>query len=225
MTDLTAIYYTAHLEHPPTEQAIREKHLESAGDVPIISVSQQPLDFGTNICVGNVGVSDLNAFRQCQLGVQQAKTKYVCPIEADFLYPPAYFQFEPPRDDTLYLMNPIYVLWCQKRHVRRFFKKAVGSEGAAVGSEGAMVVARDYLLKVFDAMLEGCPQWAPDGAHFHHMLHTGRWGKAQIDTPIVTLKTDRNMGRKTPICPQSQTLEIPYWGTVQEMFDRYHITI
>ena len=218
MPELTAIYYTAHLERPETEEAIRQKHLESLDGIPVISVSQKPLDFGRNICVGSVGVSDLNAFRQCQLGVREATTKYVCPIEADFLYPPAYFQVIPPRDDTLYLVNPIYVLWCMKRHVRRFYLKARNSEGS-------MVVARDYLLQVFDEMLAGCPEWAPDGAPFHHMLSVGKSARLFIDTPIVTLKTDFNMGRKTPICPHNHTTEIPYWGTVQDVFARFHITI
>ena len=216
MRDLTAIYYTAHLEDPAVEQAVRETHLESAGDIPIVSVSQQPLDFGTNICVGDVGISDMNAFRQLQIGIRAAKTKYVCNIEADFLYPPEYFQLVPARDDVLYIGSPLYVLFCQERNAKRFYLKGAGSEGAIVAD-------RLYLLSVMDTMLRDCPEWAPNGAPFQFMFKLSSQQRFRLPNPILTFKTDNNMGRKTPFRRRTETFSIPYWGTVDEVFARYHL--
>ena len=95
MGDLTVIYYTSNKEKELFESRIRESILDMIGDIPLISVSQKPIDFGKNICVGDVGVCGHNLFRQFQIGAKAAKTKYVCNVEADALYPKEYFEFTP----------------------------------------------------------------------------------------------------------------------------------
>lgn len=214
--DLTAIYYSAHLEDPATEAEVRRTHLGSLNGLPVISVTQQPLDFGMNICVGDVGVSDINAFRQFELGIRAAETKYICNIEADFVYPPEYFQVVPPTDDTVYVANPMYVLFAMVRRRRRFYRKPGGSEGA-------IVVARDYMLHVFEKMLTGCPQWSREGVGFLHMWKIAKHHQFPLKVPVVTFKTDKNMGRKTPYIPSSERVSLPYWGTVHEVLQRFHL--
>ena len=108
-TDLTVIYYTNNLEKPEFEGRIQKTLKESTDSlgVPIISVSQKPIDFGKNICVGGVGASSQNAFRQLQIGAMEAKTRFVCPAEADFLHPREYFEFVPPSDRTAWVAIPV----------------------------------------------------------------------------------------------------------------------
>ena len=60
--DLTIIYITANVVKEKFGEKVREKLLESAGDFPIISVSQKPMDFGENICVGEIGVNFRNIY-------------------------------------------------------------------------------------------------------------------------------------------------------------------
>ena len=62
--DKTIIYYTSNQEGSLFEEKIRENILKHKGNLPIISVSQKPMGFGKNICVGDVGHSYLNEFRQ-----------------------------------------------------------------------------------------------------------------------------------------------------------------
>ena len=64
----TIIYYTSNKEDEAFEGKTRKKLLEVCGDIPIISVSQKPIDFGKNICVGDVGACDANLYRQIQIG-------------------------------------------------------------------------------------------------------------------------------------------------------------
>jgi hypothetical protein len=201
--DLTAIYYTAHQEDPRTEEAVREQHLQSAGGIPIISVTQKPLDFGRNICVGTeVGISDLNAFRQYQIGVMEAKTKYVCPIEADVVYPPEYFQVVPESDDSMQMVLPMWVLCAMRGKVRNFCRKS------RRGSESCLVADRDYVLAVFRDMLDDCPEWS-DGHPFKHMYSVCKRRTTHIANPVVTFKTDYNMGHKTPHQIHNWCLELP----------------
>ena len=81
----TILYYTSNRENEEFEEKIRQNILENCGDLPIISISQKPIDFGKNICVGDVGHSYLNEWRQILIGAKKARTKHVILCEADFL--------------------------------------------------------------------------------------------------------------------------------------------
>jgi hypothetical protein len=98
--DLTIINYTANRVPEQWRKYWTEKLLEAAGDLPIISVSQKPIDLGTNICVGDIGCSSYNIYKQMLIGAKAAKTKYVALAEDDTLYSHHHFHFHRPHDDT-----------------------------------------------------------------------------------------------------------------------------
>jgi hypothetical protein len=210
--DLTVVYYTANREEPGFEARIRRSIAHAARGLPVVSVSQKPIDFGTNICVGDVGLSGVNAWRQFQIGVQAAKTKYVCPVEADTLYPREYFEFAPPRDDTFYLA-PLYVCFCQRGYGKYFALKPRGSESA-------MVVNRELVLSRLEAMYKDLPTWGPhiDGLW---LLDKQRREFFQMETPVVTFKTDRNMHKKTPHRVEDRLKDLPGHGDVHGLIGRY----
>lgn len=79
--DLTIIYYTANFISEKFMENIKSQLLTAAGDLPIISVSQKPMKFGQNICVGNIGRTHINIWRQAYIGALEAKTKYIALIE------------------------------------------------------------------------------------------------------------------------------------------------
>lgn len=103
LIDLTIVYYTSNYlddKKPNFVWATRKQLLNSAGDIPIISVSHKPMDFGQNICVGDIGRSHLNIYKQILIGAKAAKTKYVALAEDDVLYSPEYFTTHTPSPDT-----------------------------------------------------------------------------------------------------------------------------
>ena len=111
MNDLTIIYPTANTIPDIVAENIRQHLLEVAGDIPIISVSQKPIDFGTNICVGEVGQSYYNMHKQHLLGAMAAKTKYIAICDDDTLYNKEYFIYRPSADDTFaYNLNWWYAV-------------------------------------------------------------------------------------------------------------------
>jgi len=91
--DLTLIYYTANKIDEKFAQNVRDS-LGKLG-YPIISVSQKPIKFGVNICVGEIGRSFQNIYRQVLEGAKKATSKYVALVEDDCLYTPEHFQFRP----------------------------------------------------------------------------------------------------------------------------------
>ena len=74
----------------------------SAGEIPIISVSQKPVELGTNICVGDIGRSMESYWMQMLAGAEAVTTKYTAVAEQDNFYPKSYFDFRPSDDDTFY---------------------------------------------------------------------------------------------------------------------------
>lgn len=206
----TIIYCSSNMERPEFEERIRKNILEVCGGLPIVSVTQKPIDFGHNICVGSdVGVSGFNFFRQCQLACAAAKTRFVISAEADCLYPPDYFQWLPERDDICYRNRNLYVM---PQHRAYFWKK---EEGAT----HAQVVGRQFYLDRLTFLFEGCPQWSAEERNFPkerrkqedvfrpHMIDYYDTGN-----PVVQIKTSQSMRHYTNSDRQARH-EISYWGT------------
>ena len=81
-----------------------------------MSVSQQPIDFGENVCVGKIGRSWLSLYRQLYAGVLKAKTRYVAVAEHDCVYSKEHFRFRPSRDDTFFYNDNCWLVQYEGRH-------------------------------------------------------------------------------------------------------------
>jgi len=98
--DLTVIYYTANYISAHFFANTMKALLRAIDGYPLITVSQQPMDLGTNICVGDIGRSHLNIYHQILIGAKAAKTRYVALAEDDILYPPSHFRLRPSSDEV-----------------------------------------------------------------------------------------------------------------------------
>jgi hypothetical protein len=109
---VTILYYSDSRLDSQIERVCID-HLNKAADgKPIISVTQKPLDLGTNICVGDMGSSWLNLYRQLLIAVENATTPYVAMAESDCLYTAEHYNWIPPRDDVFYYNeNCWFVQW------------------------------------------------------------------------------------------------------------------
>jgi len=215
--DLTVIYYTSNREKPEFEEKVRAHLLKTIGDLPLISVSQKPIDFGENICVGDIGISTQNAFRQFQIGAKAAKTKFVCSVEADSLYPKEYFEFVPPKDDVMYIPQFIFALFAQRGNVKLFARRFL--------CESAIVVGKDYIIETIDKQLEGMGKWSESfesGGKHDFLLYVGEYDTFNIPIPIISFKTDDNLHRKVPHSRRSKVYELPYWGSSHDLIKEYY---
>lgn len=68
---------------------------------PIVSVSQKPLDFGTNHVLP-IGRSVLSIFKQILKGVEECDAEIIFLLEHDILYHPSHFDFTPDGDDIFW---------------------------------------------------------------------------------------------------------------------------
>jgi len=113
MGAMTILYYTAGIIPEYFAERIRENLLSF--DLPIISITYTPLDFGTNIVVGekdglDSGRSRPNVYRKILIGARHAKTRYIACCEDDALYPRSHFDIIPKKRGFYYNRNRWVVL-------------------------------------------------------------------------------------------------------------------
>jgi len=206
----TVIYYTSNQEHPKFENRII-KNLLKATNLPIISVSQRPIDLGGNICIGDVGVSNFNMFRQIQIGCQNTKADFVISAEADCMYPPDYFTFRPKELDRCYRNSNLYVM---PDHRNYWFHK---EEGAT----HSQVIGRKYYLEILDKLFEGAPKWSIEEKNFPKERNKKEdifdkiyhW---QTENPVFQVKTHRSMRYYTH-SEREPIYDLPYWGSGRDV--------
>jgi len=211
----TIVYYTSNMEDEIFEQKVRDNILKVCGDLPIISVSHKPIDFGKNIVVGDVGVSGFNMFRQVQIACKEAKTKFVISAEADCLYPPDYFTFRPERDDRCYRNSNLYVM----AHKRPLLWKKEG------GATHAQIIGREFYLKKLEQLFAGAPEWCVEEKNFpkerwHFQDVFSRIRHYQTENPVLQLKTSDSMRTYTH-SDRIDRESIPYWGNAVELRKQY----
>ena len=90
----------------------------AAQEIPIISVSQEPIDLGTNICVGDLGISWKNIYLQLSEGLKATKTKYVAIAEHDCLYTNEHFRFIPANPNTFYYNHNAWLVQWKCNHAQ-----------------------------------------------------------------------------------------------------------
>lgn len=219
--DLTIIYYSSCREDPLFEGRIQETLLKNCGDIPIISVTQKPIKLGKNICVGDVGVSGFNMFRQVQIACREAKSTFVLSAEADCLYPPDYFTFIPPRvvcdTEHCYRNSNLYVMGDHRDY---WFSKPEGATHA-------QVVGREYYLKTLDKLFEGEPQWDTNQKNFPKEKFRGHKEDVfdnieyyETQNPVFQIKTHRSM-RYFTHSERKPIYDLPYWGNGKKVRAHY----
>jgi glycosyltransferase involved in cell wall biosynthesis len=120
-TPRTVVYYTDHHIDEPLARAVRKNLIKVTGKViPIISVSQQPLNFGKNIVVGELPRSNHSIYTQIKAGVEAAESGsviYLC--EHDVFYAPAHFAHIPEIKERIdYNQNRYYYAPGQERYLK-----------------------------------------------------------------------------------------------------------
>lgn len=205
----TILYYTGNKKDASFERKIRETLWNNSYDsgMNIISVSQKPLGFGKNICVGDVGASYLNAYRQMYIGAQAVNTEYIVFAEDDFLYPREYFQFNPPGGDFYRYDNTWMVLWKGSYYRTR-----------PIG--GAQVARRDFIVDKLREYLDGEPEWA-DGRYWPAKEDfMGASFELFSGPPVVAFKPTNNLSR-SGYSTKEAVKDLPPWGDVNKLRREY----
>jgi hypothetical protein len=226
MKDLTVIYYTANTMESRLFKTAQEQLLKAIGDLPLISVSQKPMDFGENICVGEIGVSTYNLYKQALEGAKAAKTKYVAMAEDDTLYSPEHFHKYKPSNRFMYDLSRWSVFTWTKPPIYSWKDRETNN---------MLTAPRDLLIETLEERYAKYTD--PNNYPLHFWAEPGRFEKQLGLTkrpmdiwmsyvPSIMFTHPEAMGygyqgeRKRH--GLLRAFDIPYWGTAQKVMEDFY---
>ena len=176
----TIVYYTDHHIDADLMRACQKNLLKVAGPIPIISVSQQPMNFGTNINVGEKPRSNRSIYEQILAGVTAAEPGsviYLC--EHDVAYSPSHFAHVPEVKGRIeYNQNRYYWAPGQNEYLIAKGKWPLSQ----------LVAYREYLLKQVRKALE---QEAPTS----ELYRGARTHRYESERPNVDIRHGKNFSQ------------------------------
>lgn len=222
MNNLTLLYYSAHTQNPKIEASIRA---ELPTTYPIVSVTQKPTDLGMNICVGEIGQSHYNAYKQMHIGAHAVKTKYVAMVEDDTLYNQEHFSFRPPTNHFYYNKSMWFLENSKRRKPHSFYwhKWQTGMF--------ACIAPTRLMLEMLTGRFEKYPQethrrgWQKH--YWHEPYKNDRLGLPnyeakyfETDIPLVTMSYYEGLDgkKKSSAHPPAEADTIPYWGSAEKLW-------
>ena len=231
--DLTVVYYTANYldtHNPYFLENTKKQLLKAIDNLPLISVSQKPMAFGQNICVGETGRSHLNLYRQILIGVKAAKTKYVAMAEDDVLYSHEHFHYHLPEKDVFSYNMAKWSLFTWTRPPLFSFR----TKRKVVNS---LIAKRDMLVEALEERFnkfKGAPDekipihyWGDPGRYENHLGVTVRETEEFYTTePNIVFSHPEAFGylsrgtRKR--LGDIRAIEIPYWGRAEDILKLYY---
>lgn len=223
--NLTILYYTSNTISDFFMKNIQDQILMAVDETPIISVSQKPINFGQNICVGDIGRSAYNIYKQVLIAAKEAKTEYVATAEDDVLYPKEHFEYRPKGDVFAYDTN--------KWSIYTWTKPPIFSYKPRVNMT-SLICRRESLIKTLEERFAKYPD--PNNIPTHYFgepgrfeLHLGITGvvKERIQTEVshIMFSTEEALGfenlgfRKAHSNVRAN--ELPDWGTAESVLQVY----
>lgn len=215
-SDLTAIYVTSNREQESMTDIIQSELLKSVNGNRIISVSQKPMDFGENICIGDVGRSSQNVLRQFLIGAEKATTEYVAMAQADCLYPPKHFTFRPMKPNKAYFNRNILRLVPKKQC---YLRKSSSSLCSLMGN-------RQYLIERIKEVLKDKPEWSPKLEHGDSRpknLKDFGYSEFKTKCSIVNVHHKFGMHRAMSSTVDSPINSTSWWGNAHRLIEKMGI--
>jgi len=215
-TDLTLLYYTANVVDPQLGQKVLDQLTHACPDTAIVSVSQKPIQVGTNICVGDIGRSLQNIYMQVLAGAREVKTKYVALVEDDCLYVPGHFQHRPTSDDVFAYNLNRWLLHADRGRIYSYRKRPILSQ----------CIAPTKLLIECLAQREGQDipkKYSGEMGLFEGKLGLKEYSYETFETgePNVVVCHDKNTsGRKTWGKDAETRTTLDPWGDATELLGK-----
>lgn len=236
--DLTVIYYTSnHLDekNPYFLENTKKQLLKAIGNLPLISVSQKPIAFGENICVGEIGRSHLNLYRQILAGCKAAKTPFVAMAEDDILYSWEHFHSLLPNPDTfLYDMNKLSIFTWTKpplfsfRHNRMVVNQLIAPRAMLIEALEERFARIEELMRQGQKEEDIISNWGDPGRYERNLGVTVRktdnfmcTNPSIVFTHEYAYGYEFNHGTRKKL-GDLRIIEIPYWGRAEDVLKLYY---
>jgi hypothetical protein len=242
---MTIIYLTDNTLDDTLMELCQRILLREAGDLPIVSVSQKPIDFGLNLCVGDIGRNWLSLYKQILMGCRAVKAGWVAIAEHDCLYNHEHFAYRPDDpgvfwyNDHMWLvqwggnhpeLNGMYSWWPK----RLALSQLICDRDLLIES----VSERVHILEAgdsFDKSFLGCGEpgvvseraldkarrYAKSGKPWqlqpYLMRYLTKYDHKTFTTEIPNLDIRHSTNFSGPKRGKRRRYELPYWGRFEEL--------
>lgn len=241
MVDLSIVYYTSNYLDTHNSYFLSNTKrylLDAIGNLPIISVSQKPTVIGENcknICIGDIGRSHLNIYKQMLIGAKAAKTSHIALAEDDIFYSYEHFHNEYIGKFPgmfLYDMNKVSLFTWTKppvfsfRHSRKVVNQLIVERDLIIEALEERFKRVDELLKIWP--LEKIIKYWGDFSRYEDLLGvTVRKAKEFMCTkPSIVLSHELAYGylsqgnRKR--LGDLRIIELQGWGRAEDMIKLFY---
>lgn len=229
------IYYTDNRLGEPIFSTIQSYIKKS--NLPIISVSLKPIDFGHNLSL-NLEPCYITMIKQITAGLEASDADAVFFCEHDVLYPTSHFEFEPKKDDIYYYNDNIW-RWNYPENLAITYDRLISLSGLCVNRKLALAQYKARLKRINDLELTSIksrePLWARRWGYEPGTKKTKRGGFSddEFETwtskePIIDIRHKKTFSPKkvtldsfkhAPVNFQEITLDkIPSWD-LKQIFD------
>lgn len=221
LNDLTIIFLTAN--EVPEKWAEFHKNILLGYNLPVITISRKPLDWGTNI-LDTKPKTISNIYYQMLVGAKKATTPFVAIVEDDTLYPVGHFDFRPQEDTFAYNINRFNLFtW---GHPVYFWKDRI--------SNSTLIAPRKLMIEALSERFKKYPQGTPD-------RYTGELGRPLIEKrlglirrKIIMFESDDSIvridhefgidvlakGHRKGLGPL-KCYDIPHWGCARDLIKKF----
>jgi hypothetical protein len=224
MNDLTCVYYSANKISDTFAKNTQSQLFEALGGMPLISVSQRPMNFGENIVV-DLPVHHLSIYRQALIGAKNSKTMYIACCEDDVLYSPEHFNHRPSPGSFFYNMNFWNISTWEKP---MFTQKLSGRRNLS-----QLICERDVFIEAMEERFAKYPDgnvdlgtWAEPSKYEKNLGVTVRsWEAFTTNPPNIVFSHEtslsyQNLGKRKKQ-GDIRALEVPYWGRAEDIMKLY----
>jgi hypothetical protein len=194
--DLTILYYTANVIAKGIEYSVLRSLRRHS--LPIISVSQAPMDLGKNIVVPKEK-NLANIYRQVLIGAKAATTEYVVLCEDDCLYVPEHFKHRPQKAPFAYNLNRWMLHLDQDQKVFSYRERPVLSQ---------CIAHRETLIKCLESSLGRDKEMGRDDGFEFETFRTN-------DPNLIFCHEQNTSGKKYLGKDAEPRIELPPWGTAE----------
>ena len=199
----TILYLTDNSLDKKLETKCQENIARASNSKPIVSVSQKPLDFGYNVCVGDIGRSGLSIDRQMKAGLDVIDTEYVAIAEHDCMYTQEHFDFVPPDKKYFWYNDNVYLVQASNPKFPEYDGMYSYTKGRRVQSQ--LICGTDALREVTDRKIAilSDPGWL-------ELYPTGRLGEPGTN----------HLERTERLARQDKTTHL--WPEIKEYITKYN---
>jgi hypothetical protein len=221
MNDLTILYYTANHTPEHFAQNVRDDLLRVVDDrCDIISISQKPIDFGMNICVGELERCAYHVYHQILCGAYLTMTPFVACCEDDTLYTWEHFTVRPPAD-TFYYNKSRWIL--EGRGCYRWRDRTTMC--ACIAPTELLIDTLDQRFKKYPTLEEGRVRAFGEPGRCEHRLRlpVPKLHYFKTESPIVTFNHEFGLMKPRATHPTDTIkYKLDPWGEPLDLWKRIH---